>query len=571
MSQGRPSRRVRSAAARKATTRKVRPARRKEPAAAQVLDEGELGTAIEMALDRRLRKKGYWFDPAEADRVCRFVGLCKHSKGKWAGQPLKLEPWQRRIVRRLFGWRREDGTRRYRRAALWLPRKNGKSTLIAVLLLYLTAADGENGAQVFSAASNREQAGMVFDEAKLMVQASRELSATSALYKSTIFFPQKKGVYRVLSAKPGSKHGLNVHGVGIDEIHAIKDRELYDVLTSASASRTQPMEIVISTAGNNIGSFGYEIWEYALKVRDGVLEDPEFLAVVYAADPGDDWRSEKTWEKANPNYGVSVSPDFLRGELTKTRGMPGRIAAFKQLYLNLWTQAAEAWLPIDKCRDCFAGARALSAYKGRRCWAGLDLSSTTDLTALALVFEPGEDEVYDLAVFFWVPRDTALEHERADRAQYVKWIDQRFLRATPGNVVDYDLVERDVAKIAGFVQLQELAYDRWGASQISQRLQDVHGITMVQHGQGYKDMSPAAKEFERVVLSKKVRIHENPVLLWQLSNVIVKRDPSGNIKPDKSRPTNRIDGVVAALMALARASLREQNTSVYSRRGVITA
>lgn len=555
--------------------RPPRPSRRPTPRASPpvALDDGELGTAIEMGLDRRLRKRGYWFDAVQADRVCHFAGYCQHSKGRWAGQPLTLEPWQRRIVRRLFGWMRPDGTRRYRRAALWLPRKNGKSTLIAVLLLYLTSADGENGAQVFSAASNREQAGMVFDEAKLMVQSSVELSRRATLYKSTIQFNVNKGggVYRVLSAKPGSKHGLNVHGVGIDEIHAIKDRELYDVLTSASASRTQPMEIVISTAGNNIGSFGYEIWEYALKVRDGVLEDPEFLSVVYAADPGDDWRDEKTWAKANPNLGISVSLDFLRGELTKTRGMPGRIAAFKQLYLNLWTQAAQAWLPIDKCRECFAGARALSAYKGRRCWGGLDLSSTTDLTALALVFEPGEDEVYDLAVFFWVPRDTALEHERADRAQYVKWIDQRYIRATPGNVVDYDLVERDVAKIAGFVQLQELAYDRWGASQISQRLQDVHGITMVQHGQGYKDMSPAAKEFERVVLSKKVRIHESPVLLWQLSNVVVKRDPSGNIKPDKSRPTNRIDGVVAALMGLARASLREQTTSVYATRGVITA
>lgn len=560
------------------TRREVKPRRqgrkakpRRKPRPPPVLDEGEQGSAIELALDRRLRLRGYRFDPDHADRICHFVGLCKHSKGRWAGQPIVLEPWQRRIIRRLFGWRRPDGTRRYRRAALWLPRKNGKSTLIAVLLLYLTCADGEGGPQVFSAASNREQAGQVFDEAKLMVQASPELSAAAALSKSAIYFPRFNGVYRVLSAKPGSKHGLNVSGVGIDEVHAIKDRELYDVLTSASASRTQPLEIIISTAGNNVGSFGYELWEYALKVRDGALEDPEFMAIVYAADPGDDWRDEKVWAKANPNLGVSISLDYLRGELTKTKGMPGRIAAFKQLYLNLWTQAAEAWLAIEKCRACMSSPRPLSAFRGRRCWGALDLSSTTDLTALALVFEPEEDGVYDLAVFFWVPRDTALEHERADRAQYVTWIDQRFIRATPGNVVDYDQVERDVARIARFVDLQELAYDRWGASQISQRLQDYHGITLVQHGQGYKDMSPAAKEFERVVLSRQVRIHENPVMLWQLSNVVVRRDPSGNIKPDKSRPANRIDGVVAALMALARASLREQTTSVYETRGVIQA
>ena len=523
-----------------------------------------------MALDKKLRKRGYWFDPDEADRVCAFIQTyCVHSKGQWSGKPLRLEPWQRAKIRRLFGWRRPDGTRRYRRTAWWLPRKNGKSTLIAAIALYLTTADGEAGAEVYSAASGEDQARIVFDEAKRMVNSSPALSGATQVFKSAIHCPKNGAVYRTLTSKASSKHGLNVHGIVVDELHTLTNRDLYDVLTTASGARVQPMEITISTAGTDIGSFAYEVWDYSMKVHEGTLEDPDFMPVVYAASDRDDWRSEATWAKANPNLGVSITLEFLQSELAKTRGMPGRIAAFKQLYLNIWAQTAEAWLDLPAWRGCVVPPRPLAAYRQARCWGGLDLSSTTDLTALVLVFDLGDGGPLEAASWFWVPRDTALDRQRADDAQYLTWIDQGYIRATPGNTVDYDFVERDVARIARFARLEELAFDRWGASQISQRLQDTHGITMVQFGQGYRDMSPPAKELERLVLSRGIRIIDNPVLTWMASSVCVQRDPADNIKPVKRARKNRIDGIVALIMALARATLREQTTSVYATRGVI--
>lgn len=535
-------------------------------------DDGEQGSEIERELDGRLKAQGYWFDAAEADRFCMFCSrICRHSKGEWAGKPLTLAPWQRRKLRRLFGWRRPDGTRRYRRTAWWIPRKNGKSTVFAAIALYLTFFDGEPGAEVYSAASNKEQADMVFVEAKNMTEASEELLDRGSVLKNSIYVPSTLSVYRVLSSKAGTKHGLNVHGIVIDELHALKNRELFDVLTTASGSRRQPLEVTISTAGSNIGSFAYEIWEYSKNVAAGLFEDPEFLPVVFAADPSDDWRDEAVWAKANPNLGVSISLDYLRSERTKTKGMPGRIAAFKQLHLNIWAQSTQAWLPLDRWRrDCIGPNLPIRSYRGRACWGALDLSSTTDLTALALVFEPDENGVHDAAVFFWCPADTINDREREDHVQYAKWVEQGWIRATPGNVVDYDQVERDIARIAQFVNLRELAFDRWGAAQLTQRLQDTHGITLARFGQGFKDMSPAAKEFERLILSGRIRTIDNPVLTWQISTVTAKRDPAGNIKPDKSQARHRIDGVVALVMAVGRASLGAEPESVYENRGILT-
>ena len=533
------------------------------------LDPGEQGSAIELNLDARLKKAGYYFSKEKADHVCAFFEtFLRHSKGVHAGKPFVLAAWQRMKLRRLFGWRRPDGTRRYRRSSWWVPRKNGKSTFAAGIALYLTSSDGEAGAQVFSFASNEDQAGVVHNEAKQMVRASPDLEEVAQVLKKTIYVPSSGSVYRVLASKAASQHGLNVHGVVGDEIHAIKSRELYDVLTTAQGSRVQPLELTISTAGNDVGSWAFELYEYSKKVATGVLEDPAFLPVVYEADPTDDWRDESTWAKANPNLGVSISIEYLREEMIRCRGMPGRIAAFKQLYLNIWAQVAEAWLDLNQWRACLVKARPIGEYKGKRCWGGLDLSSTTDLTALALVFDMEDDGPLEAACFFWVPRDTAREHERADNTTYVKWIGQGYIRATAGNVVDYDWVERDLVRVAKYCNLAELAFDRWGATQIVQRLQDEHGITMVQFGQGYKDMSPASKELERLVLSRGLRIVDNPVLTWNASNAVVMRDPAGNIKPDKRRRGQKIDGVVALIMALARATLGAEAASGYESHGI---
>lgn len=526
------------------------------------------GTEVELELDSRLRREAWWFDAHEADRVCFFFEeICRHSKGEWAGLPLILAPWQRKHIRRLFGWRRPDGTRRYRRSAWWVPRKNGKSTIAAGMGNYLTFADGEPGAEIYSVATSKDQAEAVFGEAKNMVEASTTLSAIGTVYKTSIYVPLNGSSYKVLSAKPRTKHGFNVHGVLIDELHAQKDRELYDVLTTAAGSRRQPLEFVISTAGNDVGHFSYEIWEYCKKVISGVFEAPDFLPVVYAAEAGDDWQDPEVWKKANPGYGISVKPEYLEAAFEQTKGQPGRIAAFKQLHLNLWSQTAEALIPIDAWRKCLVPIRPIEEFRGRRGWGGLDLSSTTDLTSLVLVFEP-IDGIYDAWGTSWCPLDTIRERQKEDSAQYVKWVDQGLIRATPGNVIDYDLVERDVAAIAKVVQLEELAYDRAGASQIAQRLKDIHGITMAIVGQGMLDMSPPTKEMVRLVMARRLRVPNDEVMTWAASNVMGKRDTADTlIKPVKQRRYHRIDPIIALVMALGRATLGRNVGSVYDTRG----
>lgn len=523
-------------------------------------------------MDKKLRALGYWFDVAEADRVCTFFEqYLRHSKGEWKGQPVILAPWQRRALRRLFGWRRPDGTRRYRRSSWWIPKKNGKSTIFAGICLYLQQADGEPGAEVYSAAADEEQANNVFGEAQRMTESSPELSARTQVRKNSLYVEKTGSVFRVLTSKARTKHGFSVHGVVLDEIHAIKNRDLYDTLTGAGGARRQPMELTISTAGDDVGGWAYELWEYAVKARDGLYDDPHFLSVVFAADPEDDWRDEKTWAKANPNLGISCSIDSLREEFAKTRGMPSSIARFKRLHLNLWTQSAEAWLQIDKWRECLVEPRKISEYRGKKCWGGMDLSSTTDLTAFVLVFDMGDGQPFEVVPFFWCPRDTIQERQRADNTTYATWAEQGYLRTTPGNVVDYAMVKRDIVKIRRYTKLLEVAYDDWNATPIVQDLQDDHGLTMVPIRQGYKSLSPPSKELERRHLSKGLRIVNNPVLTWMASIVAVQRDrksTADGIKPVKQRPTHRIDGIVALVMALSRATLGEDTSSVYEERGL---
>ncbi len=532
-------------------------------------DPGLQGSEVELRLDRKLIKRGWWFDVGLADHFVEFVeNLLRHSKGRWAGQPVRLEPWQRRSLRRLFGWRKPDGSRRYRRSAWWIPRKNGKSFIASCVALYLTVGDKENGAEVYSAASEKEQAKIVFAEAKNMVEASDPLTAMTESFKDSIFMPTSRSRYSAVSAKPGSKHGLNVHGVILDELHAFKDRELYDVLTSASGARLQPMEFAISTVGSDIGSFAYEVWDYSVKVRDGVLEDPEFLPVIYAADEGDDWRHPSTWAKANPNLGVSITKKFLEGELKKCEGMPGRVAAFKQLYLNLWTQDVAAWLDLDAWIECaLPGIKNLERYRGRKCFGGLDLSKTTDLSAFALVF-PNDDGTVDSLIWLWCPADSAQKRAKKDRVQYPLWIQQGHITATPGNVVDYRHIRKEIQAISAMVDLQEIAYDRVFASELVQRLQDDDGITMVEFRQGFLSLAAPTAELERLITARQITHDGNPCMNWMVSNVVVKMDEAGNIKPNKAKSRERIDGVVALIMALGRSSVRVGTSSVYETRGL---
>jgi len=546
-----------------------RPAQR-APQPRQPVEPGQQGTEIERRLDAQLLRRGWWFDTDEADRVCAFFErVVTHSKGEWQGQNLELAAWQRRALRRLFGWRRPDGTRRYRRSQWWIPKKNGKSFIAAGIALYLVAFDGEAGAEVYSAAGNREQAGLVFDEAKKMVRASKELSEHVECFKDSLLHASTLSKYQALSAKPGTKHGFNVHGLVVDEVHEFKSRELYDFLSSGTGARRQPLEVVISTAGADVGSFGYELWEGACKLRDGIHTDPETMVVIYAAGSKDRWDDERTWAKANPNLGISPKLDFLRGEVAKCRRDPGFIPSFKRLYLNIWTSTADAYFDIVRWDACPRCPARLLPYRRRRCWGGLDLSKTTDLSSLVLVFER-DDGLLDVLPFFWCPEEHARERSVADGAQYPLWIEQGLLRVTPGNIVDYRFIRRDIQRIARVVDLQEIAFDKKYATELVQNLQDEDGITMVEHGQQFLDMSAPTMELQRRITGALIAHPGHALLTWNISNVAVRTDAAGNVKPDKKRSRRRIDGAVALVMGLGRATLGASSKSVYEDRGIAT-
>lgn len=517
-------------------------------------------------MDARLRARGYWFSKHAADRVCEFFEWClKHSKGRWAQRLFKLQTWQKKYLRRLFGWFRPDHTRRYRRTSAWIPRKNGKSTLAAGIALYLAFADNEHAAEVYLAASAAEQAAIVFTEAKRMALGSEDLAESIEVSKISLLQPRSLSSIQMLTSKASSKHGFNPHACIIDEVHAIKDRELYDVLTSGSTAREQPMEVVISTAGYDRNSVGWEIWDYACKVRDGIIEDPEYLPLIFAADPTDDWHSPAVWKKANPNLGVTFTLAAFRAEYMKARNSPGRENAFRRLHLNQWTEQATRWMSMDKWDAC-SGPVDLRTL-GPECWMGMDLSKRTDLSAVAAVFKDADD--WAAHVWLYLPEDDLEDRERRDGVPYRLWVRQGYITLTPGNVIDYSFIRTQVLEIATQFEIQELAYDPHGATQLAIQLRD-DGINCFEFGQGMKYMSEPTKALEALVLQRRLRHGGHPVLRWMVSNAAVIGDSSGNIKLAKHKSTGRIDGLVALVMALARGTLGEDQTSVYETRGILS-
>ncbi|MDD2772996.1 MAG: terminase large subunit [Elusimicrobiales bacterium] len=508
----------------------------------------------------------YHFDAKAAAKTERFFELyLTHIKGEWSGRPFVLEPWQKEIVHPLFGWKRPDGTRRYRTCYIEIPRKNGKSSLCAGLALYLLMADREPSAEVYSAAADREQASIIFDIAKNMVALSPELSVRLKMFRKVIAYDKALSSYKTLSADAYTKHGLNAHGIIFDELHAQPNRELWDVLATSTGARTQPLTVAITTAGFDRNSICWEMHEYARRIKEGVIEDDSFLPVIYAADEQDDWRSPAVWRKANPNLGVSISEDYLKRECDKAGNIPAYENTFRRLYLNQWTQQESRWIPMSAWELC-GGAVIADMLKGKPCYAGLDLSSTTDITALVLAFPI--DGAVKLLPFFWIPADNLHERSNHDHVPYELWVKQGLINATAGNVIDYGFIVAKITELRKQYVLKEIAFDRWGAAKIVQELEEL-GVTVVPFGQGFASMSGPSKELLRLVLAGKLHHGGNPVMRWMADNAVVKSDPSGNIKPDKSKSTNRIDGIVAAVMALDRAMRHGAGLSVYENRGVV--
>lgn len=513
----------------------------------------------------------FWFDERTALGAVRFFErLLRHTKGEWAGQGFQLQGWQEKIVREVFGWKRADGTRKYRRVYIEIPRKNGKSTLSAGLALYLLFADNEPGAEVYSAAADREQAAIVFEQAKQMVIGSPALSRFAKPYKRAIVVEETMSSYKVLSSDAPTKHGLNAHGVIFDELHAQPNRELWDVLTTSQGSRRQPLVVAITTAGFDRQSICWEQHEYARQVRDGAIVDESFYAFIAAAEEGDDWTDPAVWAKANPSMGVTVQEEYLRVEAERARQVPAYQNTFRRLHLNQWTQQDERWLDMAAWERS-AGpleAKALEAeLAGRLAYGGLDLASTTDIAALGLVF-PMENGVYGVVMRFWIPRENMMERARRDRVPYDAWVRDGWVTATPGNVIDFTRIVADIRELGKRYKIAEVAFDRWGAVQVSQELTNA-GLTMVQFGQGFASMASPTKELLRLVLEGKLWHGGNPVLRWMADNMTVEMDAAGNVKPSKKKSREKIDGMVADIMGLDRALRNESRPSVYEGRGLI--
>jgi phage terminase large subunit-like protein len=504
-----------------------------------------------------------------AEQSVKIISQFKQTKGEWAGRPLDLRPWQKDIIRPLFGTLNKDGCRQYRIVYIELPRKNGKTTLAAGIAIYLTFFDGEPGAEVYSAANDRDQASLVFTEAANMIRQEPSLypkrcRILDSTKRITVY--RTRSFYRAISAEAYTKWGYNVHGLIYDELHAAPDRGLWDVLSTSTGSRRQPLIVVITTAGYDRNSLCWELHDYACKVRDGIIKDPTFLAVIYAAPQEADWTNEKVWKACNPALGDFRSLEEMRTLFRKAQENPALEMTFRRLYLNQWTSSVERWMPIDKWDAC-GGKIDLARLKGRPCYAGLDLSSTIDLTALSLVF-PFEDGHYEILMRFWIPEEMAEQIEKRDKVPYRVWAKKGFVIFTEGNVIDYKYIEEELRKLRESFNIKEVAYDRWGAAKLVQDLTE-DGFTVVPFGQGFASMSAPTKELMTLVLQKKISHGDHPVLRWNADNMVVGQDAAGNLKPDKAKATQKIDGMVATIMGLDRASRHtEEKKSIYETRGV---
>ena len=513
------------------------------------------------------------YDKEAADHAVSFIECLTHTKGQWAGKPFELIDWQEQIIRDLFGILKPNGYRQFNTAYIEIPKKNGKSELAAAIALLLCCADGEERAEVYGCAGNRQQATIVFDVAADMIRNCPPLQARTKILTSSkrILFLPTNSFYQVLSAEAYSKHGFNISGVVFDELHVQPNRKLFDVMTKSSGdARTQPLYFLITTAGNDVNSICYEVHQKAQDLIEGRKVDPTFYPVIYGAKEDEDWTSPAVWKKANPSLGITIAKEKVQAACNSAKQIPAEENSFRQLRLNQWTKQEVRWMPMAKWDLCNFPVHERELH-GRVCYGGLDLSSTTDLTALVLVFPSIDDEEkYSVLPFFWLPEETLDFRVRRDHVPYDIWARQGFLQTTEGNVVHYGFIEKFIERLGEKFNIREIAFDRWNSNYLIQNLQD-EDFTMIPFGQGFSSMSSPTKELMRLVLEKKIAHGGNPILRWNMDNVVIRQDPAGNIKADKQKSTEKIDGVIALIMALDRA-IRVggiSTESVYDSRGLI--
>ena len=487
-----------------------------------------------------------------ASRKVRLINQLTHTKGPFAGQPFNLRRWQERdIIRPLFTTER-DGRRRYRTCLLMMPRKNGKTELAAALALDGLLFDGEIGGEIYSAAADKDQAGLVFNVAAQMIRNDPELYASCEILDSQKRIVHRKSgsFYRAISAEAYSKHGFNASRVIYDELHAAPNRELWDVLTSSTGARAQPLVIAISTAGYDRHSILWELYAHAVKVRERPSLDPSFLPILYEAPIDADWTSEKVWRAANPALGDFRSIDEMRIAAKRAEEIPAQENTFRRLYLNQWTEQASRWLQLSSWDACRQDVDP-SWFEGRRCYVGMDLSSTTDLTALVAVF-PDDAGGFHVRAKFFIPAERIRDRVQRDRVPYDEWVREGRLVPTPGNVVDYEVVRQQLRDWDAVYDVREVAFDPWNATDLVTRLEAQDGFACVKTRQGFPSLSAPSKAVEAAILGRTLHHDGDPILRWNISNVAIETDSAGNIKPSKAKSTEKIDGVLALVMAVDR-------------------
>ncbi len=517
---------------------------------------------LENALD-----KGWYFDRKSAIRAIGFIEKLKHTKGKWAGQRFKLESWQQFILWNIFGWMKADGTRRFRYVYVEIARKNGKTALSAGIGLYMLFADGEARPEVYSAATVKDQARICFSDAVEIVKKT-DLKNYLSPYRNSIVYELKGGTMKPLSSDYGTHDGLNPSCGIIDEFHAHKDSGMFDVIKSAFGARRQPLMFIITTAGFNKNGACYAYRSNVIKILQGINEDDSLFGIIYTLDSKEEWDNPKMWIKSNPNLGVSVFPEYLADQVNDAKNRPEAVRNVMTKNVNLWVDAEKTWILDDMWQKCI-GTTDIESLRGCQCWGGLDLSNVSDITAFVLLFH--ENEKFQLLPFFWIPEEKMLEKIRKENINYDKWSSLGFVKVTAGNVLDYDFVKADILQIVEIYDLQSTAYDRWNASQTIIDLQN-EGMECSPFGQGYGSMGAPTKEFEKMVLTEKIEHFGNPVLRWMMASTVVKTDPAGNIKPDKEKSSQKIDGIVASIMALGEwmTAQAEEDNNPYNQRGMLS-
>lgn len=518
---------------------------------------------VRLACERHKRDlaSGRWeWDLREVRRRLDFFSMLRHYKGPMAGQPFALDPSQEFIVGSIYGWKREDGTRRFRYAYTEVPRKNGKTTLSGGIGIQEVMS--EKGAEVYSVATKEDQAKLSWRDGRVMIKHAPELASRFALRVKEISYEPGESIWRPLGSDSDTLDGLNPSCALFDELHAWPNRHLWDVMDDGMGARAQPLIWQITTAGFNKQGICYEHRGHVCAILEGKdgYKDDAYFGIIFTVDDQTAWQDEAEWFKANPLLDKGKSLSWMREQCATAMQMQGKQNAFLNKQLNIWTDAEVRWIAAGLW-DANGGAVDESALVGQRCFGGLDLATNTDIAALVLYFPDSGA----LVRRYWIPRDNARERERRDRVPYVQWIREGHLTATDGDVIDYEFIRSEIEALASRFNIVDIGADPYGATQIIQQLTDA-GISMVSFRQGMLSMSPACKEFERLLLAKRLRHAGDPVLRWMSGNVVVDTDPAGNIKPNKAKSREKIDGIVAAVMAVGRATVNEDKTPVYVAR-----